>query len=91
MKTVINKKKAPIRVPLPQGKTLHLGPLKSGQIRDEAAEYEKLKKLVAAGDIEIVEGGEHGNVAASSSGVPHESTQGHGHATFRQSKGQRGS
>lgn len=91
MKTVINKKKAPIRVPLPQGKTLHLGPLKSGQIRDEAARYEKLQKLVKAGDIEIVEGGEHGNVAASSSAAPHESTHGHGKSTFRQTKGNRGS
>jgi len=50
MKTIKNKTTKPLRVPLPRGKTLHLGPTKSGQIATEAAEHAGLKKLVEAGD-----------------------------------------
>ncbi len=60
MKTIKNKTTKPIRVPLPRGKTVHLGPSKSGQITTEAAEYAGLKKLVEAGDIEIVDEGPDG-------------------------------
>jgi hypothetical protein len=92
MKTVINKTRGPIRIPLPLGKTLHLGPGKSGQIRDEAADHPKLKKLVEAGEIQIFDGGEQANVGASgTTAAPHESTHGHGKSTFRQTKGNRGS
>jgi hypothetical protein len=55
MKTIKNKTKKPLRVPLPRGKTVHLGPAKSGQITTEAAEYPGLKKMVEAGEIEIVD------------------------------------
>lgn len=51
--TVINKTHKPLSVPLPGGKTLHLGPGKSGQISAKAAEAPRLKKLVDAGEIEI--------------------------------------
>ena len=38
MRTVRNTTQLPVRVPLPGGKTLHLGPAKTGQISDQAAE-----------------------------------------------------
>jgi hypothetical protein len=53
MRTVTNKTPRPLTVPLPRGKKLHLGPLKSGQITSEAAEHAAIKRLVDAGDIEI--------------------------------------
>ena len=53
MRTVINKTPRPLTVPLPRGKKLHLGPLKSGQITTEAADHAAVKKLVDAGDIEL--------------------------------------
>lgn len=53
MKTVINKTNAPIKVPLPRNKSLHLGPLKSGQVRDEDADRPGVAKMVEAGTIEI--------------------------------------
>ena len=89
MKTVINKTRAPIKIPLPRGKVLHLGPGKTGQIRDDAAEHAALKKLVDAGEIQIIEGAEHESIATGGAAVPHESTQGHGKSTFRQKKGDR--
>ncbi|MEO6025598.1 MAG: hypothetical protein ABIR79_01875 [Candidatus Binatia bacterium] len=57
MKTIKNKTTKPIRVPLPRGKTVHLGPNKSGQITVEASEHPGLKKLVEAGEIELIDEG----------------------------------
>src|SRR5438067_10887378 len=54
MKTISNKTPKPIAVPLPRGKKLHLGPGKTGQIAANASEHPPLKKLIDAGDIEIV-------------------------------------
>jgi hypothetical protein len=55
MKTVTNNTAKPLSIPLPGGKTLHLGPRKIAQISSKAAEYPQLKKLVAAGEIEIAD------------------------------------
>ena len=52
-----NKTKRPLRVPLPGGKKLHLGPGKTGQISPKAAEHPPLKKLIEAGEIEVVGSG----------------------------------
>ena len=54
MTTISNKTKRPLSVPLPRGKTLHLGPGKSGEISAHASEHPQLKKLVEAGEIEIL-------------------------------------
>jgi hypothetical protein len=54
MTTVSNKTQRPLSVPLPRGKTLHLGPGKTGQIAAKAVEHPPLKKLVDAGEIEIL-------------------------------------
>ena len=55
MPTISNKTHLPLRVPLPGGKTLHLGPGKTGQISPKAIEHSGLKKLVEAGKIEITD------------------------------------
>jgi hypothetical protein len=54
MTTVSNKTKRPLSVPLPGGKKLHLGPGKSGEIAAGAAEHAQLKKMIEAGEIEIL-------------------------------------
>ncbi len=54
MPTVSNKTRMPVSVPLPGGKTLHLGPGKTGQISPRAAENSQLKRLVEAGELELV-------------------------------------
>ncbi|HEY2388881.1 MAG TPA: hypothetical protein VGK30_18140 [Candidatus Binatia bacterium] len=56
MTTITNKTRRPVRVPLPGGKTLHLGPGKSGQISSKDAEDVRVKKLVEEATIEIVDG-----------------------------------
>jgi hypothetical protein len=55
VRTIKNKTTRPLRVPLPRGKFLHLGPMKSGQVTTESIEHAGLKKLVEAGEIELVE------------------------------------
>ncbi|MBI1814885.1 MAG: hypothetical protein HYR72_07905 [Deltaproteobacteria bacterium] len=55
MPAVSNKTHKPLSVPLPGGKTLHLGPGKTGQISAKAVEDQRLKKLVDAGEIEIID------------------------------------
>jgi len=55
MPAVNNKTHKPLSVPLPGGKTLHLGPGKTGQISAKAATDARLLRLVEAGEIEIVD------------------------------------
>lgn len=57
MTTISNKTRRPLSVPLPRGKTLHLGPGKSGEIASTASAHPQLKKLVDAGEIEILDEG----------------------------------
>lgn len=58
MKEIKNTGHAPLRVPLPQGKTLHLGPLHTGQVTASALEHPPFKKLVEDGKLEILGEGE---------------------------------
>jgi hypothetical protein len=76
MKTIVNKTAMPLRVPLPGGKVLHLGPTKSGQVADTAVEHPALRKLIEAGKIQVQgegsdgaggDGGGAGNNAPASS------------------------
>lgn len=53
MPTITNTTKRPIRVRLPGGKTLHLGPGQSGKIAAAASEYPPVVALVEAGDAEL--------------------------------------
>lgn len=54
MKTIRNKTSRPLRVPLPRGKTLHLGPRKEGQVATHDIDHPPLQKLVGAGEIEVL-------------------------------------
>ncbi len=54
MPTINNKTHRALSVPLPRGKTLHLGPGQTGQITAKAAANPQLLKLAEVGEIEIV-------------------------------------
>ncbi|MCH8133352.1 MAG: hypothetical protein IIA30_12440 [Myxococcales bacterium] len=56
MKTVINKTRKPLRIPLPGGKALFLGITQEAKIRDDALEHAPVKKLLEMGDIEVFDG-----------------------------------
>ncbi len=53
MKSIRNKTRGPIAVPLPRGKKLHLGLGKTGEITVEAASHPPLLKLVELSLIHI--------------------------------------
>ncbi len=54
MKEIRNETHGPLRVPLPHGKVLHLGPSQTGQVPASALEHEPFKKLVEAKKVEIL-------------------------------------
>ncbi|MFT7487291.1 MAG: hypothetical protein ACI9F9_003152 [Candidatus Paceibacteria bacterium] len=71
---ITNKTKRPLRIPLPGGKKLHLGPGKTGQITPKASEHPPVLKLVEAGELELLDkgrkqgtGGSGGNTGTSAS------------------------
>ena len=88
MKEIRNTSMAPLRVPLPGGKTLHLGPKKVAQIADNAAEHPALQKLVKAGSIEILGKGER-DEGSGTTGSATGQGQGHLKSTFRRGQGER--
>lgn len=82
MKEIRNKTARPVRVPLPRGKTLFLGPSQVAQIADNATEFAGLQKLIAEEKIEMVGDGE--KVATNkSAGVAKSQTQGGGKSIRR--------
>jgi hypothetical protein len=78
MKTIRNTTTGPLRVPLPRGKVLHLGPRKTGEIATAAADHPPLKKLVEEGKIEILGEGEHHHQGQAQG--PSGQISSHGHA-----------
>jgi len=89
VKIVSNKTNRPIRISLAGGKVLHLGPHKTGQIADTAAERPAIKKLLEAGEIEIHDEGRHSQGGADTGGAPQEARRGHPQNTSLGSKGDR--
>ena len=87
MRDVRNKTMLPIRIPLPGGKVLHLGPHKVAQIADSALEHAGVKRLVKAGSIEVLGEGERAE-GASDSGKGPQQTHGPRQA-FRRGQGER--
>lgn len=74
-----NTTTAPVRVPLPGGKRLHLGPGGKAKIQHKAAEHPPVKKLIDAGTLEIVEGTGSKKKQSSSDGLgPSQSGAGSG-------------
>ena len=89
MKTILNKTHAPLRVPLPRGKTLHLGPGQSGQIANEHLDHKPLKRLLDTGKVEVYDGGPTQAATRERGRAPHESTHGHQVPGSSQFKGER--
>lgn len=91
MTEIRNKTHKPLRVPLPQGKILHLNPNQTGQISHHAVDHEPLKKLVEAGDLEILgEGGKAAEGSAEAGEGGHAAPHGHPQQTVVHPKGNRG-
>ena len=89
MKTIRNKTAAPLRVPLPGGKTLHLAPAKTGQVADKAVEHPRVRKLIEEGKIEIAGDGAVGHGDAGKGAAARTSTHGHQPTTVVMPKGDR--
>ncbi len=89
MKIVSNKTHRPIKIPLAGGKFLHLGPLKTGQIADHAAERPAIKRMLEAGEIEILGEGERSQGDIESGGALHEDQHGHPQNPLPRPKGNR--
>ncbi len=89
MKTISNKTPKPISVPLPRGKKLHLGPGKTGQIASNASEHPPLKKLIDAGQIEIVAEGPEQAEAAGGGNAGRSWMPGHGSSSVSRRSGDR--
>ena len=68
MPNLSNKTRRPLSVPLPRGKSLHLGPLKTGEVNAAALEHAPLKKLIEAGDLEVVDAGAGPRALGNASG-----------------------
>ena len=78
IRTVINKTRRPLKISLPHGKTLHLAPSGRGQIHDHTLERPAFKKLLEAGDVEVLV--EDGSPSVGTGGAPAKigrSDQGH--------------
>lgn len=89
MKTIVNRRRLPIRVPLPGGKVLHLGPSKTGQIADAHADLPAVRKLIDSGAIALFGEGEHPDAVAGSESRPHEGTRGHAPTKMVRPRGNR--
>ena len=89
MKTIVNTTPSPVRVPLPRGKVLHLGPLKSGQVSHKDLDHEPLKKLIESGQIEVQGDGPGVEATHEHSRGPSVRTRGHHPATVSPVKGDR--
>jgi hypothetical protein len=89
MRTIVNKTPRPLRIHLSQGKVLHLGPLKEGQIATHDADSEGITKLVEAGEIEILGEGPRTSSASGESDAAHPDTSGHHPHTTVKKRGDR--
>lgn len=58
-KAVVNKTQKPLKISLPQGKALHLGPRQKGQISIHSLEHPPVKQLLEEKKIDIFDAAEH--------------------------------
>ena len=89
MKTVRNKTHRPLRVRLSRGKTLHLGPLKEGQISFQDVDSGGVKRLVEAGELELVGDAAQNQAGTVRSPAGHADTHGHHPETTVTKRGDR--
>ncbi len=69
MREVLNKTMQPVRIPLPGGRVLHLGPGKVAQIADNAAQHPSVQRLVESGTIEVLGEGERVEGSGNSASI----------------------
>ncbi|HKQ60246.1 MAG TPA: hypothetical protein VJS92_03110 [Candidatus Polarisedimenticolaceae bacterium] len=86
---IVNKTRKPLRIQLHGGKVLHLGPGNTGQISNDAAEEPAIRRLVKAGEIEIVDEAHHAPSGSGDPGAKHEAPRGHHPTTVVLPKGDR--
>ena len=89
MKTIRNKSHAPLRVPLPRGKVLHLGPNQEGQIAHTDVDHEPLQRLVSSDALEIIDDQSAAATAHDHEKGPNAETHGHHPQTGSSSRGDR--
>ncbi len=89
MRTIVNKTNRPLKIHLPQGKVLHLGPRKEGQVAPHALESAGVKKLVDVGDLEVLSDGMHPGSADRNSSKAAADTHGHHPNTSVRRRGDR--
>ena len=89
MKTIANRTPRPIKIALKGGHFLHLGPGMTGRIADDAARAPAVLRLVAQGEVEIVEDNVSGTLSSAGPRAPHESVHGHHPATTVKHRGNR--
>ena len=90
MKVIRNLTRAPLKVPLGQGKFLHLGPGQSGSVADDAPELPAMARMIKEKKLEVVGAEGASAEAIGAGGTPREFAQGHGHPTRIFPKGNRG-
>ena len=88
MKTIRNCSNRPLRVGLPRGKVLHLGPRAEAQVHPDALERPAVKKMLEAKELEVVDDAQ---ARLGGSGVKsgNPQTQGHPPGTRMHRKGDR--
>lgn len=89
MKEIVNKTMRPVRIPLPGGKFLALGPAKSGQVSDQATQLPSFKRLLDEGTIELLGDGGRSVGAPEGASTQPSATQGHKQQTVTHTKGNR--
>jgi hypothetical protein len=87
--TIVNKTHGPIRVSLPRGKTLYLGPGQTGQIANQDLEHPAVKRLIDTEKIEAQDSGSSNGSVRTQEQARHESTHGRKSRDTSQFKGER--
>ena len=85
-----NTTKRPLKVSLPEGKKLFLGPGAKGNVSNKALEHPPLMKLIENGDVEVLgrENGKGSSGGGKSQGIS-SSQQGHGGGSAMRRSGDR--
>lgn len=89
MKDVRNTTPRPLRVPLPKGGVLHLGPRQTGQVAANALEHPPFQKLVESGQLEVLGEGHQDLGHPGRKEGPHASTHARGGPPESHSTGDR--
>ena len=88
MRTIRNLTTRPLRVSLPRGKTLHLGPRKEGQISTHDLDSPGIVRLVEAGELELLDEAQ-GHAQSPDGTLTHPDSHGHHPDTTIRNRGDR--